>query len=119
MLKVPFPASFETIPFVCCCRGFTCVSILGLYYSAPMTTLYRVVKTRSSASLHWPLCLANLVNGALWAAYGLVSGPGFDSFEAVACMGLWGAKRLPSAVCMMQHCCHVNIDRGMLFLLAA
>ena len=38
-----------------------------------MSTLYQVVRTRSSSSLHWPLCLANLVNGALWAAYGLVS----------------------------------------------
>ncbi|KAJ3093010.1 hypothetical protein HK102_013284 [Quaeritorhiza haematococci] len=30
-----------------------------------------VVRTRNSASLLWPLAVANLINGSLWAAYGV------------------------------------------------
>jgi solute carrier family 50 protein (sugar transporter) len=51
--------------------GSAAVSVLGLYYSAPLATLAKVVRERSSASLHWPMCLMNTVNGTLWFAYGL------------------------------------------------
>jgi hypothetical protein len=53
-------------------RGSTSVSTLALYYTAPLSTLARVVTTRNASSLHWPLCLMNVVNGCLWFAYGLV-----------------------------------------------
>lgn len=49
--------------FAACCRGALCVAILMVYYSAPMSTLYKVIKERSSASLHWLLCLMNSING--------------------------------------------------------
>lgn len=51
--------------------GATSVGVLGLYYSAPLATLAKVIRERSSSSLHWPLCLMNAVNGTLWFAYGL------------------------------------------------
>jgi hypothetical protein len=31
------------------------------------------VRTRNSASIYRPTCIANLVNAALWVAYGIVS----------------------------------------------
>lgn len=42
-----------------------------VYYSAPLSTVYHVLRTRNAASLYWPLCLMNLVNGSLWTAYGI------------------------------------------------
>lgn len=51
--------------------GSTAVAVLGVYYAAPLATLAKVVRERSSSSLHWPLCLMNAVNGSLWFAYGL------------------------------------------------
>ena len=49
--------------------------LLAFYYAAPLSTLVHVLRSRCSASLHWPLCLANGVNGALWTAYGVVRAP--------------------------------------------
>jgi hypothetical protein len=49
------------------------VALLALYYTAPLSTIAHVLRTRCSATLHWPLCLMNGVNGALWTAYGVVS----------------------------------------------
>jgi hypothetical protein len=34
----------------------------------------QVVRTRNSASIYRPTCIANLVNAALWVTYGSVSG---------------------------------------------
>lgn len=33
----------------------------------------QVVRTRNSASIYRPTCIANLINAALWVAYGVVS----------------------------------------------
>ena len=52
------------------------VALLALYYTAPLSTIAQVLRSRCSASLYWPLCLMNGINGALWAAYGVVSSPG-------------------------------------------
>ena len=41
-----------------------------LYYAAPLSTLYQVIRTKNSASLSLRLVLANLVNGSLWLVYG-------------------------------------------------
>ncbi|KAI8476873.1 MAG: sugar efflux transporter for intercellular exchange-domain-containing protein [Monoraphidium minutum] len=51
--------------------GSTAVGVLALYYTAPLTTVYKVVRMRDSASLNGPLCTMNVINGALWFAYGL------------------------------------------------
>ena len=61
--------------FVClsvAARGSTAVGVLAIYYTAPLTSLAKVVAERDSSSLHWPLCAMNIVNGLLWFAYGLV-----------------------------------------------
>lgn len=53
--------------------GSTCVGVLGVYYTAPLSSLAKVVAEKDSSSLHWPLCGMNIINGMLWFAYGLVS----------------------------------------------
>lgn len=56
-------------------RGSTAVTLLGLYYIAPLTSLFKVLADRDSSSIYWPLSLANLANALLWMVYGMVSGP--------------------------------------------
>lgn len=46
-------ADQETKSFV---WGLLCNAILVVYYSAPLSTLVQVVKTKSAESLHWPSC---------------------------------------------------------------
>ena len=46
-----------------------------IYYATPLSTFAEVIRTRSAASLYPPMCVANTVNGAAWAMYGVVSGP--------------------------------------------
>lgn len=53
-------------------RGSTAVAILGIYYIAPLTSLFKVLKERDSSSIYWPLSLANLANALLWMVYGMV-----------------------------------------------
>ncbi|WZN61872.1 bidirectional sugar transporter SWEET [Chloropicon roscoffensis] len=60
-------ADQETKSFV---WGLLCNAILVVYYSAPLSTLVQVVKTKSAESLHWPSCTMNLINGTCWVAYG-------------------------------------------------
>jgi hypothetical protein len=48
------------------------VTLLAAYYTAPLSTIAQVLRSRCSTSLLWPLCLMNGINGALWAAYGVV-----------------------------------------------
>lgn len=57
----------------CMCRGITANVVLLIYYSAPLTTVKEVLVSRSSASLYWPLCMMNVLNGLLWVGYGRVS----------------------------------------------
>jgi solute carrier family 50 (sugar transporter) len=42
-----------------------------MYYASPLTTMYVVVTTRDSSSLHPPMLLANLANSSMWFIYGL------------------------------------------------
>jgi solute carrier family 50 protein (sugar transporter) len=51
--------------------GATSVALLGVYYVAPLSSVAKVVAERDSSSLHWPLCMMNIINGMLWFAYGL------------------------------------------------
>ncbi|KAK9810083.1 hypothetical protein WJX72_004467 [[Myrmecia] bisecta] len=41
------------------------------YYSAPLTTLIKVIRRRDSSSLYPPLCIMNFVNMLLWINYGI------------------------------------------------
>ncbi len=54
-------------------RGYQAVGVLLIFYSAPLSALAEVLRSRSSATLYWPLSVMSCVNGSLWVAYGLVS----------------------------------------------
>jgi solute carrier family 50 protein (sugar transporter) len=59
----------------------TCVNLnLVFFYGAPLSTIWTVLRTRSSASVHIPTMLTNTANGAFWFAYGLAV---MDPFVAV------------------------------------
>ncbi len=51
--------------------GYTTVAILLIYYSAPLSVLAEVVRTRNSSQLFVPLAAMATCNGLLWTVYGL------------------------------------------------
>lgn len=51
--------------------------MLVFFFLSPLSTLLTVVRRRDSASLVLPLCVMNILNGALWSTYGLVRGDPF------------------------------------------
>lgn len=50
--------------------GFTCNAITIAYYGAPLSTMFQVIRSKSSSSIYLPMCIANLVNTLLWIGYG-------------------------------------------------
>ncbi|KAG7673326.1 hypothetical protein Ndes2526B_g03233 [Nannochloris sp. 'desiccata'] len=70
--------------------GFTANAILLLYYTAPLSTIITVLRTKSAATLHFPLAIMQIFNGGLWFGYGLaVSDPFVWVPNAVgACTGM-------------------------------
>ncbi|KAK9838406.1 hypothetical protein WJX84_011802 [Apatococcus fuscideae] len=44
---------------------------LVAYYTAPLSTLIKVMRSRDSSSLHPPLCFMNFTNMCLWLSYGI------------------------------------------------
>jgi solute carrier family 50 protein (sugar transporter) len=71
--------------------GFTANFILLLYYTAPLSTVITVVRTKSAATLHFPLAIMQILNGGLWFGYGLaISDPFVWVPNAVgACTGIF------------------------------
>mmetsp|Transcript_17983 Transcript_17983/g.30752 ORF Transcript_17983/g.30752 Transcript_17983/m.30752 type:complete len:282 (-) Transcript_17983:135-980(-) len=51
--------------------SFQCIAILLAYYIIPLSTLYKVIKTKNASSIYVPLSISTIVNGAMWALYGL------------------------------------------------
>jgi hypothetical protein len=44
---------------------------LAFFYAAPLFTIFRVLKTRNSVSIHIRTMVTNTLNGSFWTAYGL------------------------------------------------
>ncbi len=42
-----------------------------VYYASPCSTMYEVIQSKNSSSLHRPTLLANMCNSCLWLFYGL------------------------------------------------
>ncbi|KXZ52053.1 hypothetical protein GPECTOR_10g1076 [Gonium pectorale] len=42
-----------------------------IYYAAPLSTMWEVIRTRNSASILVPLTMMNTLNAALWTTYGI------------------------------------------------
>lgn len=53
---------------------------LVFFYGAPLSTIWTVLRTRNSASVHIPTMIASTANGLFWGSYGLAI---LDPFVAV------------------------------------
>eukprot|EP00536_Pseudo-nitzschia_multiseries_P003002 jgi/Psemu1/184926/e_gw1.43.197.1 len=51
--------------------GYVVNANLVFFYGAPLSSIFRVVKTRSSESLHVPTMVLNTCNATFWTAYAL------------------------------------------------
>jgi len=51
--------------------GITVNLNLVFFYGAPLSTIFTVLKTRSSATIHIPTMITNTANGSFWCAYGI------------------------------------------------
>ncbi|GMF59523.1 unnamed protein product [Phytophthora fragariaefolia] len=52
--------------------GYCAVAINICLYAAPLQTIKLVIRTKSSASLPFTMCVVNLFNGALWCVYAIL-----------------------------------------------
>lgn len=43
------------------------------YYAAPLAVMYKVIVTKDSSSIYFPLVCINLINALLWSAYGAIA----------------------------------------------
>lgn len=57
--------------------GYTANGILIVYYTAPLSTVVTVIRSKNASSIHWPMAIMNCVNGSLWLGYGLAIGDYF------------------------------------------
>eukprot|EP01025_Chloroclados_australasicus_P044892 TRINITY_DN4892_c0_g1_i1.p2 TRINITY_DN4892_c0_g1~~TRINITY_DN4892_c0_g1_i1.p2 ORF type:complete len:269 (-),score=19.12 TRINITY_DN4892_c0_g1_i1:3633-4439(-) len=53
--------------------GLSTNIVLVVYYAAPLSVFYKVITTRNSSSLYFPLVVTNTANGAMWFTYGLIA----------------------------------------------
>ena len=75
LLALPFSdLAVSTKKFV---WGLLVNGILLVSYAAPLSTVADVFKTQSAASLYFPLCAMNLLNGVCWAIYAMAIGDYF------------------------------------------
>lgn len=109
LTEIVFPNSYPS-DFVI---GIICnVTTIG-YYASPLSSLYNVIKTKDSSSLHLPSILANLLNATMWLIFGfyglnniIVWLPNVVGITLVACqltiILIYNPKRL---------CCCCNSSR--------
>eukprot|EP00842_Homolaphlyctis_polyrhiza_P000205 jgi/Hompol1/1185/HPOL_005529-RA len=57
--------------------GLLCTLILSVFYAAPLSIYYRILKKRDSRPLNPLLALASIINGSLWVVYGFSIDDGF------------------------------------------
>ena len=55
------------------CRGWAVSVTQVLLMSSPMSTIYKAIKERTSASFHLGLCAMGLVTSTMWTVYSMVS----------------------------------------------
>ena len=57
--------------------GITVNVIQVFFYAAPLSTMWNVIRTRNSSSIHFATMLWNTINSTMWLCYGLAL---FDYF---------------------------------------
>ena len=76
--------------------GVLANSILVVYYTSPLSTMFEVFRTRDSKSMHFPLVLCNCLNGVCWTSYGIA----LDDWW-IAAPNLFGSMLSLVQLCMM------------------
>ena len=51
--------------------GIVTNCILVLFFGAPLSTIFQVLRERHTASIHIPTMILNTLNGSFWCAYGI------------------------------------------------
>ena len=67
------PCHVRTYFVIELCRGWAVSVTQVLLMSSPMSTIYKAVKERTSASFHLGLCAMGLVTSTMWTVYSMVS----------------------------------------------
>mmetsp|Transcript_54621 Transcript_54621/g.144325 ORF Transcript_54621/g.144325 Transcript_54621/m.144325 type:complete len:229 (+) Transcript_54621:109-795(+) len=73
--------------------GTLCNSIVLLLFASPLSTLSKVVRTRSSASINRPFAVCQVLNCVVWITYGAGLGDFFIALPSVVGLAL-GAVQL-------------------------
>lgn len=83
--------------------GIAAIILLVMFYSSPLITLYKVIRTKNASSFRLGLSLTCFVNALLWTAYGIslgdifVSGPNATgiivSFLQLLCLYVYGSSK--------------------------
>ena len=55
------------------CRSWTVSVTQILLFASPLSTLYKAVVSRNSASFHLGLSIMSVISSAMWCIYGIVS----------------------------------------------
>ena len=55
------------------CRSWTVSATQILLFASPLSTLYKAVVSRNSASFHLGLSIMSVISSAMWCIYGIVS----------------------------------------------
>jgi solute carrier family 50 (sugar transporter) len=69
VVGISLPSSQHNVGRIIVAICANCCTVM--YYASPLTTMYAVITTRDSSSLHPPMLLANLANSTMWLIYGL------------------------------------------------
>ncbi|KAJ3225514.1 hypothetical protein HK099_006652 [Clydaea vesicula] len=75
----PINSPFQRVPL-----GTVAVIIQLLFFASPFTVIFKVIKTRNSASIHAPLCITTIMCSGSWAIYGLIIGDWFVAGPSMA-----------------------------------
>lgn len=52
--------------------GWATIATSLVQFAAPLATVKKVIRTKSSASLPFTMCLLNIINGAMWVVYAAI-----------------------------------------------
>jgi len=66
-----FCAQFLDIEDARAVVGIATNLVLVLYYGSPLSSMWTVIKTKSSESIHAPMMVTSAANASLWTAYGV------------------------------------------------
>ncbi|KAJ1516635.1 hypothetical protein HMI54_008714 [Coelomomyces lativittatus] len=77
--------------------GILSVIILSMFYTSPLSVLWKVLKSRNSIYFNLPLAITALANGSFWAGYGFYEGNPY----------IWGPNLVGATFAVLQIICRL------------